>query len=308
MSYLNTNVISKHTEVDPIPVPMDVDLIDLQFGINSSLPIDVARIIFQNLKADLPQVAWVCKNWKVIADDKVLRDRIRPAQAFGAKEWQDYIGVDAGTEPPLPRCAYKDLDDNGGLLTFIPEKVRVTKKNGVVEEVPLDSLEIVGNLVKNPKKGNKTGYDPTSWAEAIKNKIKPEKSHWVWIKKEFIGGNLSYYEQQDLAKELGEKISGLMDTAISVFMHNYVRGQKLDFMWKTVRVNEMIDNVRLYIGYRPSGPLVNYYFDNSHNYGVGIALARKSLPVEVLRYKQSQIFCRSIAALSEHPLNPCQQD
>ncbi len=159
--------------------PMEVDSIS-SF---SELPIDVIQIIFQNLKADLPNLALVCRNWKNISDDKGFREMIRPAQAFGTKEWQEYIGVDAGAELRLPRCAYGDLEREDGLLTFIPDKVKVTKENGVVEEVLLDNLEVIGKLVENPKKGNKTGYAIGSWSEAILEKTKLEKPHWVWIKK-----------------------------------------------------------------------------------------------------------------------------
>ena len=136
----------------------------------SELPMDVARIIFQNLQTDLPTLAFVCRNWKAITDDEVFRQMIRPAQAFGTKEWQEYIGVDAGEELRLPRCAYGDLQREEGMLTFIPEKVKATKENGVIEEVPLDNLEAIGKLVENPKKGNKTAYTSGSWKDALKEK------------------------------------------------------------------------------------------------------------------------------------------
>ncbi len=55
-------------------------------GKENSLPIDVVRIILQNLKADLPEVALVCKNWKAMADDEVFRQMIRPVQSFGTNE------------------------------------------------------------------------------------------------------------------------------------------------------------------------------------------------------------------------------
>ena len=44
----------------------------------SPLPLDVTRIIFQNAKADLHKLALVCKEWRNLADDKVLRETIRP--------------------------------------------------------------------------------------------------------------------------------------------------------------------------------------------------------------------------------------
>ena len=129
-------------------------------------------------------------------------------------------------------------------LTFIPKTVKITQENGkvddasmdieVVKEVPLDSLEVIGKLVANPTKGNKIGYSANSWQEAIQEKRNLEKPHWVLISKEIIGRNKSYEDQQKLAKEEnknipGTKISGLMDTAISIFME-YVRSGERNFI------------------------------------------------------------------------------
>ena len=180
----------------------------------SSLPMDLFSLIFQGLKADLPSVALVCKNWKALADDKAFRNRIRPAQTFGTDEWKEYIGVDAGEEPPLPRHAYGDLEYYGGLLTFIPKKVKVTKENGRVEEVALDNLEVIGKLVENPKKGNKTGYTRSSSLDAIIEKRKLEKKHWVWIKKEVLGRNQTYIDQQMLVAE--KKIKRYMEPIFQI--------------------------------------------------------------------------------------------
>ncbi len=262
----------QHREIDPI-------------GQFSELPMDVVPIIFQNLKADLPSLPLVCRNWKAIVDGEVFRKMIRPAQAFGVQEWKEYIGVDAGEEPRLPRRVYADLDKEGGLITFIPEKVKLIE-NG--NEVLLDNLEDIGKLVGNPKKGNKTGYAQSSWPEAISEKRKQEKQHWVWIKKEVIGRNISYEQQQELiAKEENKKapganISGLIDTAISVFME-YVRSGEQIFVWDPlvnglrtwVRVNEQTRGLRLGLGFAPSGLHVyRYDYDFDSDY-IAVAAARK---------------------------------
>ena len=268
---------------DPIHgQPMEIDRI-VQF---SELPMDVVPIIFQNLKADLPSVALVCRNWKAIADGEGFRQMIRPAQAFGVQEWKEYIGVDAGDEPPLPRRAYGDLAKEGGLLTFIPEKVKDIE-NG--KEVLLDNLEVIGKLVGNPKKGNKTGYTIDVWPEAISEKRKQEKPHWVWIKKEVIGRNKSYDQQQELvAKEENKKtpganISGLIDTAISVFME-YVRSGEQIFVWDPpvngqrtwVRVNEQTRGYRIGLGFAPSGLCVHINCARDLDF-VAVAPSRKSI-------------------------------
>ncbi len=256
-------------------------LLELNFGQGGSLPIDLFPRIFQDLKVDLPSVALVCKNWKVLADDKAFRKIIRPAQAFGTQEWQEYIGVDAGEEPLLPRRAYGNLEKYDGLLTFIPEKVKVIE-NG--KKVLLDNLEVIGKLVGNPKKGNKIGYDPKSLQEAISEKRKQEKPHWAWIKKEVIGRSKTYIQQQELVakEETRAKISGLIDTAISVFLE-YVRSGERNFVWDPpangqrtwIRVNERTNGRRLGLGLALFG--LNVDFSGDHNYGyVGIAPSLKA--------------------------------
>ncbi len=280
MSLTVNNVSGK--EINPDLVPLDEN-----FGQSRALPIDLFPRIFQDLKVDLPSVAMVCKNWKALADDGEFRKMIRPAQAFGAQEWKEYIGVDVGEEPCLPRRAYGDLQKEGGLLTFIPEKVKVIE-NG--NEVLLDNLEVIGKLVGNPKKGNKTGYAQGSLQELISEKRKQEKPHWVWIKKEVIGRNKTYVQQQELVakeenkKALGAKISGLIDTAISVFME-YVRSGEQIFVWDPpvngqrtwVRVNEQTRGYRIGLGFAPSGLYVYYFHYGSVNASVAVAPSRKSI-------------------------------
>ncbi len=248
-------------------------------GQSSPLPIDVARIILQNLKTDLPAVALVCKNWKALADDEVFRKMIRPVQAFGSKEWIEYIKADAGVELSLPRRAYGDLEKEDSLLTYIPETVKVIE-NG--EEVSLYSLEAIGNLVKKPITDLETCYTDDSWWDEDKRKL--EKPHWVWIKKKVIGRGLTYAQQQKLAleenkKACGANITGLIDTTISVIME-YARSRERNFIWDPykmeeatfVRVNDETDyGGRLGLCFTPTGLGIGS-FENHH---VGIVIVRK---------------------------------
>ncbi len=263
--------------------------------IAGSLPIDVLPIIFKNVKTDLPNLALVCKNWKAFVDNKEFRETIRPAKAFGSREWKEYIGVDAGEEPQLPRRAYADMKKGNYYLTFIPKSVKITQENGkvddtsmdieVVKEVPLDSLEVIGKLVSNPIKGNKIGYDPDYWPEALQEKRNLEKPHWVLISKEIIGRNKSYKDQKKLAKEKndkvsGTKISGLIDTAISWFME-YVQSGERNYIWDSAK-NEhnwvRVKGGRLSLSFAPSG--LRVFLISGHPSGsVGFAFARKSFVI-----------------------------
>ena len=82
----------------------------------------------------------------------------------------------------------------------------------------------------------------------------------------------------------GTNISGLMDTAISIFME-YVRSGERNFIWDSakneynwVRVNEQIREYRICLGFAPSGLHVFDCYVNAHVY-VGVALARKSFGI-----------------------------
>ena len=246
----------------------------------SSLSIDAIRIIFQNLKADLPSVALVCKSWKALADSEVFRQMIRPSQAFGTQEWKEYIGVDAGAELRLPRRAYGDLEREDGFLNFIPDKVKIINENGVVEEVILDNLYAIGNLIKYPKTDLITGYSGDAKVEALVEKIKLEKPHWVWLKKEVSN---RYLKQELITDEdiPGTDISGAIDTVISVFME-YVRSRKRYFPLNPqnkntfVVVKDQIKGWRIALGFGRIGLIVvNEY--TAHCYGVlDVVLARKS--------------------------------
>ena len=79
-----------------------------------------------------------------------------------------------------------------------------------------------------------------------------EKPHWVLISKEIIGRNKSYEDQQKIAEEEnkkvpGTKISGIIDTVISLFME-YVRSGEINFIDDDLEVNEYVrSGVRYFI-------------------------------------------------------------
>ena len=197
----------------------------------SQLPEDINRIIFKNSVENLPAMALVSKAWQTLADDTVFKLMIRPAETIGTEEWKEYIGY-PGKEPPLPRCAYGDLIREGGTLTFIPLKVKVTKDDGTFKEIVLESLEVIEALFEKYKKDLRTNYTVDSWYYndgTIKDKRPLDVPHWVWLKKKAWGIGKSLRERQNLTKVPGENISSLIDTVCSIFMGN-VRAKKPQYM------------------------------------------------------------------------------
>lgn len=200
--------------------------LDLKVSETNSLTRDIALIILLSLKTELQNVALVCKNWKAFADNRTFRDRIYPSQAFGATEWKEYLSAHAEKEPLLPRRAYGDMEAGDYLLTFIPKNLKVPTTGGKVRRVRINNLAAIANLVKKPKKGNEIGLSCDSgWNGDCKNIIGLEKPHWVLIDKEAVGKNKTYQQQQMEAEKSQVKISGLIDTVISLFME-YVRSGK----------------------------------------------------------------------------------
>lgn len=259
---------------------------------NFFVPRDIALIILEKAKSNLHGISEVCRNWKDCSDDEELRSRIRPPQAFGSQEWEEYIGVDAGKELPLPRRIYSK--EGNCYLTFIPEKVKAIKENEKIEEIFLDNLETIGNLVANPKKGNKIGFSHGDWDSclvALQDKRKLKKPHWVLIGKEALGRSKTYQEQREYAKEKKGKISGLIDTVVSIFME-YVRSGERNFIWDRhvkgirtwIRVKDKSkyesDYMRLGLGFVPSGLYVNRYYGDRSGRSVAFVFSRKSRIVQ----------------------------
>ena len=241
------------------------------------IPMDVARIIFQNLKTELPSMALVCKSWKTLADDDVFRKMIQPVQAFGAQEWQEVIGVDAGKEPLLPRCAYADMENGGHMLSFIPEKVTVRNEDEMAEEIALDNMEKIQKLVNCPKNGHKMNFNFEYHMDQFRNKIRTqEKPHWVLISKELKGIARSYEGQETMAKNSGGNIPGLMDIVITIVM-DYVRGKSnfRPLSYDQIRCKESNeDNIGLYF-FPTNGLRIGHCLSIGAYLNVGFVLAKK---------------------------------
>ena len=258
--------------------PMDLDQANGQI-----LDVDVICSIFKDLKADFPNIALVCKNWKVIVDEKVIvNDKnflkmISPQQVFGANEWKEYIGVDAGVEPRLPRWVYGYMETGNYMLTFIPKVVKIIKENHGIDEVKLDNLIKIGKLLANPIKGNKTNFTENSWQIALKETRKLEEPHWVLISKDGQGRNMKYSEQLECAKKMQMNVSGLIDTVISVWCEYVKSGKRyFDLSDTWVRVNERTGGVRLGSGFASSGLYVYFNFDGFAHFNIVFSSSRKS--------------------------------
>jgi hypothetical protein len=119
------NNISKYQGLFFMTTSMDLNQL-------RSLPFDLIPIIFKNLSSELDTLALVCKTWQAWIDSQTFRNMICPLRAMGIAELKKINPtiVDAGIEPLLPRRAYRDFAENGGLLFFNPGKVKVKNAEG----------------------------------------------------------------------------------------------------------------------------------------------------------------------------------
>src|ERR1700733_10516806 len=198
-----------------------------------SLPRDLALKILELAKNDLPSLSCVNTNWSEMANDEELYQRlfepiekehtVNGAKAYKeiyTKVYQDVIDVQVAEEFRLPKWIYRFLDENKQqfMITFITDKIKVVKKSGNVTEIVFDSLEAVGDFFKKPVTDlQKTCFSYGTWNGnvAIIKKRKTENAHWSIISTQAMHQGKIFSEQLSL---VGNRISGLMDTAISILM------------------------------------------------------------------------------------------
>lgn len=178
-----------------------------------SLIVDCAIKIFSYLNgAELATCCLVSKEWngfvKEDQNNTLWKAIISRELSFGKEKWGKYFG-DIGIEPPLPENIYEILKSpcpvfpgktvaKTHLLVLVPEKVN---------EIPL-CINNLGELVKTPKKGNKTGYNYI-W-DPIVNKhgnSPANKSHWVLMTGNVLEGSRAkiYADQVKIVAMLAEK-------------------------------------------------------------------------------------------------------
>ena len=123
------------------------------------------------------------------------------------------------------------FDSSKQMLTLILETI-----NG--KPLTLSSIDRFVSDSKNGKDAFKSNYlYPLSSIFGITDKtVKPFKAHWVMLSKDVLGGadlvngtrNKNFATQEKLVKEAGFEIPNLIDTVVSVFLHNLETG---DFVY-----------------------------------------------------------------------------
>ncbi len=203
-----------------------------------------------------------------------------PEMAFGPGKWEECFG-DIGEVPSLPEdieailasdCPHfpgKKVSDTH-MLTLIPATV-----NGK----PF-TLNLLGELIKGPKKGPATMYD--YYSKKIKDKFgdkAPEQSYWVLMTKNVLEDSRSKGHEDQL-QMAGSKDNyeapTLLEAVTTILMEYVLLGNRLfsNEPWTLTCCQEQIDGYKLVVGgFDSSGLSVSY--DYCHCSYVGVASARK---------------------------------
>jgi F-box associated protein len=261
----------------------------------NNLPEDLILKIFENSKTDLPALASVNRLWKQITSKgEFYTAMFTPAfaaLAFGKVDLKTHFGMDLGPEevPRLRLKDYGDVEKGICLLTYFPKEIPIKDENGIISWVP-PRAKPIGELVKTPKCGYATSFDPDSYFDAINEQREIKGGDWIVTYKKPIGLGLNFPAQVTGAEKQGEgtDVAELESTLYAVFMH-YVKTEERCFPRDTakgdyslIRFKEMTCGLRIVCGFGPSG--LGVYF-STHDYGsdyVGVAVSRKSIGTRTL--------------------------
>jgi hypothetical protein len=223
-----------------------------------------------------------------------------PEEAFGAKAWKDYFGVEVGVAPPLPAdideilnspCPFwkgktfwrgKQVKDTH-LLVLVP---------ATVDGRPF-TLDLLGDLIKSPQgSGSKTQYRYYDGGTVQKElgAQSPGSSYWVLMTRDVLPDSRSktYDAQKALvaahASKLGlpYEMPHVLEAATAILLHHARTGERLytDAPWTYTRCQEKVVN-NMYppvVGGFSSEGLdvysshVYYHYHGSH---VGVSCLRK---------------------------------
>jgi hypothetical protein len=147
-----------------------------------------------------------------------------PAIAFGKVVWESHLGA-VDDEPVLPSNIDKILDSD---CPFWPgKKVKDTHLlvliPATVDDKPF-TLDLLGELVKQPQKGNGVNYELDEEGETVQKYLTetvppPKESYWVLMTKNVVSRNNSIdrYPEYDTPTVL---------EAVTTILTNYVRSKE----------------------------------------------------------------------------------
>jgi hypothetical protein len=214
-----------------------------------------------------------------------------PEEAFGAKAWKDYFGVEVGTAPLLPANIDEILNSS---CPFWPGKQVKDTHLLVLVPATVDgrpfTLDLLGDLIKSPQRGgSETQYE--YYDSAVQKELgakSPGSSYWVLMTRDVLPGsrNKTYDAQKELVAahasrlRLPYKMPDALSAATAILLHHARTGERLykDAPSTYTRCQERLLKNRypVVVGGFSSGGL-NVFYDTHyvHDYGSGVSCLRK---------------------------------
>ena len=178
---------------------------------------DIFAEVLKHSKSSLVTLACVTKQFNTLTH--AFAKNYRPEVCFGRAEWLSFSG-DPGIEPPLnlPLRIIQNFDPDKQILTFIPE---------TINNIPL-TLSSIDRFVSVCKNKTESNYSTTLDFFKISDKTGGKvKAHWVLLSKDIFAETCikGFYEQEKLVRKQKFEIPNLIDTVVSLFMHNLKTGE-----------------------------------------------------------------------------------
>lgn len=219
-------------------------------------PLELTAEIFTLSRSNLAAIALVSKQFKNLAEDYAKNHPLMGS--FGETEWRRFNG-NPGVVPPIPLKLYQLFDPSKHLLTLIPE---------TINDQPVD-LKSIDCFIQSYKGNVKSNY--SSFLPALT--IEKHKSHWFLLSKNIIPDtkHIFFYEQRQIVKAQGFQIPNLIDTVVSLLMHNLKTGE---FIYPTESTRVIEKSVwRIHVGrFNTYGLNISYDYTNNSENGVALAL------------------------------------
>ena len=238
-------------------------------------PNDVVKEILGHSHSDFVSLACVSKQFNALTT--LMAKQCPPRGSFGKVQWEKH-GAKVGEEPPMIPISlklYQDCAKGLFMCTFIPETIN--------EE--LLTISSIDRFVSERKGVKKSNYRyPLALFGIGNDSVKKFKGHWVILAKEVLEGTRDekFDVQKDKVEKSGFEVPELIDTIVSLLMHNLSTGEFIypdaskGQKWTYTRVQEENSSGFKIIvgGFSASGLHVgSYYGDGS----IGVACARRSI-------------------------------
>ncbi len=187
----------------------------------SQFPPELFNEILMYSKSNLLDLVCVSKKFQELTKKCFLN--YYPEGCFDRKDWLKY-NVTVEEMPGIPLNMIQDFDASKFMLTFIPE----TLNGEIITFINFDQfLNKHRSFVDTRYYGKGRNFE--FFVDAYDELFKNDKARWVMLSKELLEGTRgeSFEIQEKLVKEKGFEIPKLIDTVMSLLMHQLKTGEYL---------------------------------------------------------------------------------